>query len=174
MCQVGGCVTRRILPGGPSRISVRKIVAIRRREKVSRTARPACPILGPMPDSPIVIPESLVTAQSRYGGEAGRAWLAALPEAARSYLDRWELTLDGPSRSGMGALVLPVRRPDGGPAVLKLQRRDGESDGEAIGLRIWNGAGAVRLLDDDPDTATLLLERLDGERSLATVPDDTA
>jgi streptomycin 6-kinase len=127
-----------------------------------------------MPAPPIVIPESLVTSQTRYGREAGRAWLAALPEAARSYLDRWELTLDGPARSGMGALVLPVRRPDGSPAVLKLQRRDGESDGEAVGLRIWDGAGAVRLLDDDPETATLLLERLDGDRSLATVPDDMA
>jgi streptomycin 6-kinase len=128
-----------------------------------------------MPTRPartIMIPESLVTSQSRYGGAAGRAWLAALPEAARSYLDRWELTLDGPSRSGMGALVLPVRRPDGSPAVLKLQRRDGESDGEAIGLRIWDGAGAVRLLDDDAETATLLLERLDGDWSLANVPDD--
>jgi streptomycin 6-kinase len=124
------------------------------------------------PASTIVIPESLVTSQTRYGGEAGRAWLAVLPDMAESYLNRWELTLDGPSRSGMGGLVLPVRRPDGSAAVLKLQRRDGESDGEAIGLRIWDGAGAVRLLDDDPETATLLLERLDGDRSLATVPDD--
>jgi streptomycin 6-kinase len=127
-----------------------------------------------VPAPPIAIPASLVTSQSRYGGEAGRAWLASLPETAHSYLNRWELALDGPARAGMGALVLPVRRPDGSPAVLKLQRRDGESDGEAVGLRIWDGAGAVRVLDDDPETATLLLERLDGDRSLACVADDMA
>jgi streptomycin 6-kinase len=127
-----------------------------------------------MPATSIVIPESLANTQTRYGGEAGRAWLAALPGTAESFLDRWRLTLDGPSRSGMAALVLPVRRPDGSPAVLKLQRRDGESDGEAVALRIWDGVGAVRLLDDDPETATLLLERLDGDRSLANVPDHMA
>jgi streptomycin 6-kinase len=121
---------------------------------------------------PIVVPESLAAVQTRYNGEAGRAWIAALPGVAESYLDQWGLTLDGPPRSGMAAMVLPVRRSDGSPAVLKLQRRDDESEGEATALRIWDGAGAVRLLREDPDTATLLLERLEGDRSLATIPND--
>jgi streptomycin 6-kinase len=122
----------------------------------------------------IVVPESLAVVQERYNGESGRAWIAALPAIAESYLDRWGLTLDGPGRSGMAALVLPVRRPDGSPAVLKLQRRDDESDGEATALRTWNGGGAVRLLHEDPATATLLLERLEGGRSLATMAHDLA
>jgi len=126
-----------------------------------------------MPGHPaITVPESLAVVQGKYNGAAGRVWIAALPRIAESYLDRWDLTLDGPSRSGMAALVLPVRCADGSPAVLKLQRRDGESEGEGSALRAWDGSGAVRLLAEDPVMATLLLERLDGDRSLIEIPDD--
>src|SRR4051812_11678634 len=89
-------------------------------------------------------------------------------------LDRWDLTwdhsVDGPPRHGMVALVLPVRRPDGCPAALKLQPVDDESIGEPLGLRTWNGDGAVLLLAEDPETGSLLLERLDASRSLEEHP----
>jgi streptomycin 6-kinase len=70
--------------------------------------------------------------------------------------------------------VLPVIRPDGTPAVLKLQHVDEEHLGESTALRIWDGRGAVRLLDEDPATGTMLLERLHDHRSLDDVPDDLA
>ncbi|HUR04923.1 MAG TPA: hypothetical protein VM347_20440, partial [Nonomuraea sp.] len=38
------------------------------------------------------------------------------------------------------------------------------------GLRAWAGDGSVLLLDEDPATGTLLLERLDAERPLSSVP----
>lgn len=63
---------------------------------------------------------------------------------------------------GWCALVLPVVRRDGSRAVLKLQALDEESVGEPVALRVWDGAGAVRLLDHDPVTGTMLLERLGG------------
>ncbi|MGW0826544.1 aminoglycoside phosphotransferase family protein [Streptomyces sp. NPDC002845] len=104
-------------------------------------------------------------------GEAGRAFIAALPEQAAAFMERWELRLDGPSMYGMCALVLPVVRPDGTPAVLKLQLLDEESVGEPVALRAWDGDGAVRLLEYDTTTGTMLLERLDAARMLTYVPD---
>ncbi|GAA2342178.1 aminoglycoside phosphotransferase family protein [Streptomyces cuspidosporus] len=120
----------------------------------------------------IEVPRALAASQSRYEGAAGRAWIAALPGLAAGYLDRWELRPDGPPMHGVCALVLPVVRADGTPAVLKLQLLTEESAGEAAALRAWGGRGAVRLLRDDPDTGTMLLERLDPARSLSAVADD--
>ncbi|OLB80213.1 MAG: hydroxyurea phosphotransferase [Actinobacteria bacterium 13_2_20CM_2_71_6] len=122
--------------------------------------------------SGIVVPASLAATHAYYNGPAGDAWIAALPELAATFLEHWQLRLDGPSSNGMVALVLPVRRADGTPAVLKLQPVDEETIGEALALRTWAGRGAVRLLDEDATTGTMLLERLDGSRSLSALPDD--
>ncbi|MEW2397770.1 aminoglycoside phosphotransferase family protein [Streptomyces sp. NPDC046862] len=119
----------------------------------------------------IEVPEKLAASQSEFNGEAGRAFIAGLPRMAADFLDRWELGVDGPSMYGVSALVLPVVRADGSPAVLKLQLLDEESVGEPVALRAWDGDGAVRLLDHDDATGTMLLERLDPARMLSHVPD---
>ncbi|MCL7380261.1 aminoglycoside phosphotransferase family protein [Streptomyces sp. 35G-GA-8] len=116
---------------------------------------------APRIDDVIDIPAELVETQSKILGETGRAFIAALPGRAADFLERWELRRTGPSMYGMCALVLPVERADGTPAVLKLQHLDEESAGEPVALRVWGGDGAVRLLGYDDETGTLLLERLD-------------
>ncbi|GAA2788833.1 aminoglycoside phosphotransferase family protein [Streptomyces showdoensis] len=118
----------------------------------------------------IHVPEELAASQAKYNGEAGRAFIAGLPARAEAFLDRWDLHLTGPSMHGVASLVLPVRK-DGTPAVLKLQLLDEESEGEPTGLRAWAGNGSVRLLDHDPETGTMLLERADETRHLSTHPD---
>ena len=70
--------------------------------------------------------------------------------------------------------MLPVVRADTTPAVLKLQPVTDHTVGEPDALRTWNGNGAVRLLEHDPESGSMLLERLDADRSLATVRDDLA
>ncbi|GDY63959.1 hydroxyurea phosphotransferase [Streptomyces avermitilis] len=119
----------------------------------------------------IDVPEELAASQQKFNGAAGRAFIAGLPRRAADFLERWELRVDGPSMYGVCALVLPVLRADGTPAALKLQPLDEESAGEPLALRRWDGAGAVRLLEHDEATCTLLLERLDEARSLAETPD---
>ena len=109
-----------------------------------------------------------------YFGESGKAWIAALPGLAEECLDRWRLRVDGPAMNGAVALVLPVVRADGTPAALKLQPVDDETCGEPVALRAWAGLGAVPLLEADPRTGAMLLERLDPARSLRAVPDDMA
>lgn len=120
----------------------------------------------------IDIPQELAASQQKYNGEAGRAFIAGLPDLVEEFLDRWELRPDGRPLHGVTALILPVvRRTDGTPAVLKLQLLDEESEGEPLALRVWDGDGAVRLLDHDEATGTMLLERLDPTRMLSHVPD---
>ncbi|MFD5948421.1 aminoglycoside phosphotransferase family protein [Streptomyces collinus] len=119
----------------------------------------------------IDIPPELAASQEKFNKEAGRAFIAGLPEQSARFIDHWDLRPDGPPMHGVCALVLPVVRADGTPAVLKLQILDEESEGEPVALRAWNGDGAVRLLDHDEPTGTMLLERLDETRMLSHVPD---
>jgi streptomycin 6-kinase len=122
----------------------------------------------------IEVPEALVSWHRKFFGETCRAWIDALPDLAAGLLDRWQLQPDGAPTCGAWALVLPVVRADAAPAVLKLQPITDHTVGEPDALRAWNGNGAVRLLDHDPESGSMLLERLDADRSLATVSDDRA
>ncbi|WP_413254274.1 aminoglycoside phosphotransferase family protein [Streptomyces canus] len=119
----------------------------------------------------IDIPEELAATQERYNGDKGREFISSLPTLIEDFLERWQLRPDGSPMHGVAALVLPVvRRADGTPAALKLQLLDEESADEPVALRLWDGDGAVRLLDHDPVTHTMLLERLDSTRMLSTLP----
>jgi streptomycin 6-kinase len=119
----------------------------------------------------IDIPEELAASQEKFNKEAGRAFIAALPDLTAAFVRRWDLRVTGAPMHGVSALVVPVDRADGTPAVLKLQLRDEESEGEPVALRLWDGDGAVRLLGHDEATGTMLLERLDATRMLAHHPD---
>lgn len=118
------------------------------------------------------IPHRLVASYATGFGEEGRAWIAGVPALAAHLLERWQLRRDGAVRSGQASLVLPVLRRDGTRAVLKLQLPREETTAALIGLRTWNGDGMVRLLDHDPASSGMLLERLDGARTLASIDDD--
>ncbi|WP_328383218.1 APH(6)-I family aminoglycoside O-phosphotransferase [Streptomyces sp. NBC_00400] len=124
------------------------------------------------PSERIDVPDALARSYTRNGGEEEQAWIAGLPALVTEFLDHWELKRDGGLSSGEASLVVPVLRVDGTRAVLKLQRPREETTAALIGLRTWNGNGMVRLLDHDPVSSTMLLERLDGSRTLASVEDD--
>jgi len=105
-------------------------------------------------------------------GELWAAWVRGLPATAQTVLEEWRLTPDGSPMSGYCSLVLPVHTDAGVPAVLKLGFPDDESEHEHLGLRAWNGAGAVLLLRADPHRRALLLERVHGTDLHATGVDD--
>ena len=54
---------------------------------------------------------------------------------------------------------MPVTTAEGEQAVLKVQQPHRESEHEAAALELWDGDGAVRLLDSEPEEHALLLER---------------
>ncbi|KAA0910054.1 aminoglycoside phosphotransferase family protein, partial [Streptomyces apricus] len=94
-----------------------------------------------------------------------------LLERGERFLGRWGLRQEGAPMRGQVSVVLPVVCRDGTRAALKLQDVDEETAGEGLALRTWGGDGVVRLLAEDAETGTLLLERLDEDRPLSGVPD---
>ncbi|HWO65841.1 MAG TPA: aminoglycoside phosphotransferase family protein [Umezawaea sp.] len=119
----------------------------------------------------------MITVPKGFGDGLGKGapeWVEALPELAAEFCSRWHLTPDGDLLNGYVAVVLPVRRADSTPAVLKLTWQDTETEHEALALRLWEGRGVVHLLDHDDEHGALLLERLDHTRSLMTAPIEVA
>ncbi|WP_431678651.1 aminoglycoside phosphotransferase family protein [Kitasatospora sp. KL5] len=128
--------------------------------------------MSALPGQQITIPERLADTVQAWEGEAGRAWLAALPDLVAEYLDRWGLTLERiADPGGLISLVGYVHRDDDlAPAVLKAGLVTEETAQEHAALRHWAGRGAVLMTDADPEAGVLLLERLHGDiplRSLA-------
>jgi streptomycin 6-kinase len=100
---------------------------------------------------------------------SGDDWLRTLPGLVDGHLGEWALEVDGPAWFGECALVVPVRR-GRERLVLKLTWPHAEAEQEHLALRAWNGRGAVRLVAADPSAFTMLLERLDGDTDLSSVP----
>lgn len=116
----------------------------------------------------IDVPEAFAVATVAREGDAGRAWIDALPRVVRALCERWGLTPDGAAMHGYLGLVVPVQRGDE-PGALKVSWLDDSSADEAAALAAWGGRGAVRLLDADMSFGAMLMERLDHRRSLSDV-----
>lgn len=116
----------------------------------------------------IVVPQPFATDTIIREGDEGREWIDALPNLVESLCNQWNLIVDGPPMHGYLGLVIPARRRDE-PCVLKVSWIDESTVEEEIALAAWNGQGAVRLLDAQPNLGALLLERLDSQRSLNNV-----
>ncbi|MBV9356982.1 MAG: phosphotransferase [Chloroflexi bacterium] len=105
------------------------------------------------------------------------AWLAGLPAVVDRFAQRWSLAVDPPFPGIEYNFVAPATRGDGTRCVFKLSREVDETRNEIAALRLWNGAGAVRLLDAEPNQGALLLERLEPGTALlevASADDDRA
>ena len=91
--------------------------------------------------------------------EDGREWLETLPAVVVRQAEAWSLELGEPFESGYVSWVAPARTRSGEPVVLKMPFPHRESLHEGEALRVWDGDGAIRLLDHDESTHALLLER---------------
>jgi streptomycin 6-kinase len=121
----------------------------------------------------ITVPASFADGIQSREGEAGRAWLAALPNTVAHLCRRWNLAVEGQPWHGHLAIVVPVRR-DAEPCALKVSWSTAETVHEAHALEVWNGRTTVRLLESAPDHGAMLLERLDAQRTLFDIPLDLA
>ncbi len=121
----------------------------------------------------MLIPQEFVDSTVVREGEAGRAWIAELPDIVSRLCGRWNLVTEGPVFYGYLAIVLPVLRSND-RLVLKVSWMDEYSAQEALALRLWDGRGAVRLFDEDPASGAMLLERLDPALTLEHIPEREA
>lgn len=94
-------------------------------------------------------------------GPAGHAWLAALPAILAETSEEWDLRVGRPYEGGAVAFVAPAERSDKMRVVLKISIMEDETRTEPDALALWNGDGAVRLLEVDRHRGAMLLERLE-------------
>ncbi|MET7702479.1 aminoglycoside phosphotransferase family protein [Streptomyces sp. NPDC005485] len=127
-------------------------------------------------------PQRLVRAlgETRHNGSDGGVggageWLERLPELARQAVDLRELTVERvQAPGGRSSLVVLVRLIDGTPAVLKLAPERARPASERAALAHWDGRGAVQLLNPGDTEGVLLLERLQPDLSVRSLPEAKA
>lgn len=116
----------------------------------------------------IEVPAAFARAKVAGEGEAGRAWVAALPGLVEDLLRRWGCTPDGCVMHGAVGIVVPVCCGGLPPAVIKVSFPHGGNRSEPEAYVAWNGCGAVRLFERDDERCAMLLERA-SDRTLASV-----
>ncbi|OIJ89532.1 aminoglycoside phosphotransferase family protein [Streptomyces colonosanans] len=120
-------------------------------------------------------PQRLVRAIGETQRNGGAQWLGGLCDLVRQAVDLRALTVERvQAPGGRSSLVLLVRQADGTPAVLKVVPPWARPEGERAALAHWDGFGAVRLLDAEPERGVLLLERLHPEMSVRSLPEAKA
>jgi streptomycin 6-kinase len=122
---------------------------------------------------PVQVPEKLIETVKRVHGEAGRRWLADADRWLSECRTRWSLELGEPFENLSYHLVVPGRMPDGTDIVLKIGVPCRELLTEAAALELFQGVGAVRLLEHDARRGILLLERLSPGTPLYESQDDS-
>lgn len=118
------------------------------------------------------VPASLARATTQLFGDEGVRWVQALPALQSELQARWSLRLEPPLPGVTYSLVIPARRADGTPAVLKLSYPRPELTREAEALRAYAGRGAVKLLEAEVGRGALLLERAEPGEPLSRLRDD--
>ncbi|GAB3811547.1 aminoglycoside phosphotransferase family protein [Kribbella italica] len=106
---------------------------------------------------PLEIPDQVRKTVMTDGNES---WLDELPDLVDSLAHEWALVIGSSLAGGHAALVLEVTMADGTPAVLKIGVPGRDVGQEATVLRLANGEGCAKLLDEDLGRQVLLLERL--------------
>jgi streptomycin 6-kinase len=114
-----------------------------------------------------LFPSSLPVVATVRRYEDGPGWLRQLPGVVEQLRERWSLRLAPPFHGGSCSWVAPAWLPDGAPVVLKVTWPHREAMGEAEGLRIWDGHGAVRLYEEDREHLAVLVERCEPGAALS-------
>lgn len=119
------------------------------------------------------LPERYIRFTLDLYGEKGQEWLDHLPDYLAGLEERWEIRLDLPFELSYN-YVAPGIRKDGREVVLKTSLMNVEFLSEIESLKIWEGRGIVRPLEQmhDSHSGALLLERLRPGVTLAEIEDD--
>jgi streptomycin 6-kinase len=114
-----------------------------------------------------VIPAEFVAHVERTFGPDGRDWVRSLPALVVELEERWSIAAGGAVGAGFTSVVLSAKTvPGDEPVALKLAFAGVENRHEIEALRLYDGDGAVQLIEADAQRGALLLEWLDAEWSL--------
>jgi streptomycin 6-kinase len=104
-------------------------------------------------------------------GADGEQFLTDLPDLLDEAARRWELTIGGPFLLSYN-YVTAAKRADGTDVVVKIGVPNRELTSEIEALRLYDGQGAVRLIDSDAERGMLLEERIRPGTMLLEMQDD--
>jgi streptomycin 6-kinase len=108
---------------------------------------------------------------SSYGPE-GTAWLNRIPQIIETASKRWNLTINPPFELSYN-YVAPATRLDGQRVVLKIGfPKDPEFKTEIAALKVFNGDGIEKLLEEDLENSAILIERVMPGVPLSAMEDD--
>lgn len=105
-------------------------------------------------------------------GFEGKAWLESLPQTVETYLQKWELTSEGPVDNLSYNYVLKVTDSDGTPLILKLGVPNFDTRNEMVTLQVYGGDGCAKLLKFDLEHGVMLMERLVPGKMLSAESDE--
>lgn len=107
-------------------------------------------------------------------GPSGKAWIETLNQRVETYLQKWELTSEGPVDNLSYNFVLKVTDSYGTPLILKLGVPNFDTRNEMVTLQTYNGDGCAKLLKSDPENGVMLLERIVPGTMLSAERDEMA
>lgn len=119
----------------------------------------------------LIIPDYFRKSLINSRGEAGKKWLDDLPEVVEKLSVQWQIKIFPPFMLSYN-YVCPAERADGSSAVLKVEFTAEKARTEYEALKIFNGAGAVKIIEEDSESKALLLERAFSGTSLKSIKDD--
>jgi streptomycin 6-kinase len=120
----------------------------------------------------VQIPEALRETIEQVHGDRGIEWVAGLPDLLNECRERWSLELDPTFKDLSYNVVLPGRLTNGREIVLKLGVPCRELTTECEALILFDGSGAVRLLEHDSARGILLMERVTPGTPLSELQDE--
>jgi streptomycin 6-kinase len=113
-------------------------------------------MMGRTPELP---PRVLRNASAR--GEAGTAWLAHLPALVQNLQRRWNITVGKTMPNGTEAYIAETVSSLGQACVLKVPIPGADKAGRELAVLLAaSGNGYARVLQHDPASGAMLLERL--------------
>ncbi len=112
-------------------------------------------------DLPDGVPADLVLHVTTICGERGERWLSGLRSLVCEIEHEWSIDVGPAFAAGEFNFVAEATRRDGSLAVVKIcpPYENAEFEGEAAFLKSRDGRGAVRLLAQDVERRSILLER---------------
>lgn len=108
----------------------------------------------------IRVPEGFARSTVEREGGPGARWIAELPLIVDGLLEQWGCVPEGAVLHGGVGVIVPVRRPAGTAAVLKVSFPHPGNVHEPDAFAAWRGRGAVLLYERDDARFALLLERV--------------
>lgn len=105
-------------------------------------------------------------------GPTGKVWIESLEQTVETYLQKWELTSEGPVDNLSYNYVLKVTDSNRTPLILKLGVPNFDTRNEMVTLQVYGGDGCAKLVKSDPENGVMLLERLVPGRMLSAESDE--